>query len=209
MRDGGVEKGAVGLGGGVRVDGEMDMVGPAGVVARHQGVEGRHSDVIGQLDAAEEGSVQVGEIGGRVSVALSGDTAVDTSGVGSYEIESDVWSSVKRLGRLGLTPDLQVESVNGLAGLDVEDLELEVDGNALLDLGDVAADVLASHVVWTDNALGLENARGFASKELLRGSIQRVVGGREVRGVENSADVQCGILAAWVSLVLSSLANTT
>lgn len=79
-----VEDGAVGVGGGVEVDEDVDVWGTAGVVAGHEGLEEGNAVVVGLLDATEESGVEVGGVGGGVAVAAGGDAGVDTSGVAVY-----------------------------------------------------------------------------------------------------------------------------
>lgn len=81
MGGGEVEDGVVGVGGGVEVDENVDVRGAAGVVTGDEGLEEGDAVVVGELDAAEEGSVEVGAVGGGVAVAVGGDTGVDTGGV--------------------------------------------------------------------------------------------------------------------------------
>lgn len=57
MGGGEVEDGAVGVGGGVEVDEDVDVGGAADVVAGDEGLEEGDAVVVGLLDAAEESGV--------------------------------------------------------------------------------------------------------------------------------------------------------
>lgn len=84
VRSGEVEDGAVGVGGGVEVDEDVDVWGAADVVTRDEGLEEGDTVVVGLLDAAEESGVEVGGVGGGVAIAAGGDAGVDTGRVAVY-----------------------------------------------------------------------------------------------------------------------------
>lgn len=64
-----------------------------------------------------------------------------------------------------LTPDLSVDTDDRLAGLNVEDLEVESEVDTGLTLGDILADVLSGNVVWTLGNLRGENTGAVAGEE--------------------------------------------
>lgn len=74
------------------------------------------------------------------------------------------------------TPDLKVDVGNGLAGLDIVDLEVEGKIDTGLVLGDVLADILASDVVGAFSNLRAEEAEVGASEDLGGGSLKSVSG---------------------------------
>lgn len=74
-------------------------------------------------------------------------------------------------------PDVDVETLNGLAGVDVDVLDVEVEVYACLVLFDVGADELTEDVVWAGGDLGGEDA-GCVRGEYGGGvSVERVVEG--------------------------------
>lgn len=83
-----------------------------------------------------------------------------------------------------LTPDLSVGVGNRLAGVDIQDLELQVQVNAGLSVGHILTDVLSRDVVRAFGDLGAEHARGVAGKDGLLGGVEGVVLARVVRGVQ-------------------------
>lgn len=123
---GGVDEGAVVEGRGVGVDQDVDVGGPARVVAREERFERCRAVGVGLLHAAEEGGVDVGRV--TVAVAAGHDARVDA-------------------GRVAV-PDLHVHVGDGLAGVDVEDLDVQGEIDAGLGLGHVLADVLSGHVLY-------------------------------------------------------------
>ena len=138
-------QGVVGVDSGIeRVRHDVDMGGAAGVVAREQGIELDDTVLVGLGDAAEEGLVDVGRIVG-VAIAAGNDTRVNTSRVA--------------------VPELEVDLGDGLAGVDVDDLDVKVQRHSLLVLGDVAADQLALDPVRALGSLGSEDAGVVASEE--------------------------------------------
>jgi len=113
-------------------------------VPREERLEEGDAVGVGLLDAAEVGRVDVGGVGD--AVAGGGDARVDACGVA-------VWRGGVRWVRFGwggegggLTPDLEVDVLEGLAGGDVEDLEVEGEGDARLLLDNVLTDILARDV---------------------------------------------------------------
>jgi hypothetical protein len=77
-----VVDGAVVAGGGVGVDGDVNVLGAARVVTGVGGQELDGAVLVGQLEAAEEGVVQV--LGGLGEVATRANTGVDTSRVAVF-----------------------------------------------------------------------------------------------------------------------------
>lgn len=92
----------------------MGVSSSAGVMAREDGLELHDTVGRGGLDATVECLFGVGLVG-AVSVAVGDDAGVDACGVG--------------------VPDLDVGVGDGLAGLDVEYLHVEVEREAGLFVG--------------------------------------------------------------------------
>lgn len=80
MRGGAASVGAVAKHGTVEVRKDVDVGGAAGVVAGKYGGKLGDAVVLGGLEAAEEGGVEVGGVGG-VAVAVGYDAGVDAGGV--------------------------------------------------------------------------------------------------------------------------------
>lgn len=76
-------------------------------------------------------------------------TSVDTSGVG--------------------VPDISPDIGEGLAGRDVDELDVGHDGNTLLVVDQVRADVLAKDVERANLALGVEDGASVVSEDELLG----------------------------------------
>ena len=70
------------------------------------------------------------------------------------------------------TPDLKVDVGDGVAGLNIVDLEVESKINTGLVLGDILADVLARDVIGTLGDLRAEEAEVGAGEELGDGSLK-------------------------------------
>lgn len=88
-------------------------------------VERGDAIVVGGLGAAQESLLQNSGVC-RVAVAGVGGARVDAGGVG--------------------VEDLKVSTHNRLAGVDVQNLEVVVDGNTLLVIDEILANVLSSNV---------------------------------------------------------------
>lgn len=160
VRGGQVVDGAVLTNGCVLVQNGVDVDGTAGVVAREEGVEGGDALLVGGLQAAEEGLVEHRRVL-CVAVAGVGCSRVDAGGVAAE--------------------DLEVGADDGLAGLQVDDLEVVVDGDTLLVVDEILTDVLAGDVVGATLSLRSQNAGGVRSKDIC------------LRGVEGEASV-CGVV---------------
>jgi hypothetical protein len=113
-------------------------------VTREECIELYNTALIGLVDAAQEGLVKVGLIA-AVTVAASNDTGVDTGGVA--------------------VPQLKINRGNGLTGVDIDDLDVEVERNTLLVLRDVLTDQLALDPVGALSDLRGENAGVVAGEE--------------------------------------------
>lgn len=145
--------GAVALDRGVGVGEQVRVHGAAVVVTREDGLKGHDALGVGELDAAEVGRVEA--VGGVVAAGV--DAAVDAGGVG--------------------VPDVDGYILNGLAGRDVNVLNLEVGVysfrvQVLLDVG---TKVFALDVVGAIGNLGSQNAAGVGAKDVL-GRSGRIVG---------------------------------
>lgn len=61
---------AIGSRGGIEVDQDVNVGGSSRVVARDEGLEERDTVVVSLLNTTEEGGVEVGGVGGGVTVAI-------------------------------------------------------------------------------------------------------------------------------------------
>lgn len=133
------------------------------VVAREDGFELRNTIGVGLLDTTKEGLVKVGCVV-AVAVHIALHARVLTSGVAG--------------------PHIPVQVLDGLAGLDVDELTFHDERNTRLAVADVRADELALHPEGADFALGGEDADGVVGEELrFRG-----VGGHLKGGVVGAVD---------------------
>lgn len=112
------------------------VVGPSRIVTREDGVELNHTVIIRLLYATQGSPVQVRRVVG-VPVALGLDARVDARGVAA--------------------PDVGPDAGEGLAGVDVDELDVRDQGHALLVLDQVRPDVLAQDVEGADLALRVEH----------------------------------------------------
>lgn len=106
-------------------------------MARNNGLVLSNTVGVSLHDSAQESGVQVGQIV-RVAVARCGDARVDTRGIA--------------------VPEVHVDSRHRLASAGIDQLNVKVERNALLVIGDVAADKLAIDVVGALGDLWLQNA---------------------------------------------------
>ena len=83
-------------------------------------------------------------------------------------------------------PEVHVDSRDRLASARVDELDVEVERDALLTVGDIAANQLAIDVVRTLSDLGLQNASGVVREEKCLIVAVRDAGSRLVRGVVGS-----------------------
>lgn len=138
VRDGAAGVGAVALQSRVLVNDGVDVGRATFVVAGEDGVELGNTVVVGGLEATQEGAVQA-------ALASSVDARVDAGAVA--------------------VPDVEEHVGDGLAGVDVDELHLQVQGDTKLVLGDVLLDELAGNEVWADGVLWREDAAGVAAEE--------------------------------------------
>ncbi len=134
----------------------MRVDGTSVVVTREDGLERGDAVVVRQLDAAQEGGVHAG-------LARGGDAAVDAGGVA--------------------VPDVDGDGGDGLAGVGVDVLHLEVHVDAVARLGllDVRPEVLADDVVRAVGDLGRQDAAGVGAEDVLeRGEHVVIVDARHV-----------------------------
>lgn len=133
------------------------------IVTRDDLVKADHAMLIGDLDTAQERAVKTTE-----SVVSS-------------------WGFGARVATRGISaPDVDEQRGHGLAGIHIDELELQVHRNANLVLGDVAADELALDVVGPNGLGATQDGRRVGTKDILirRGAerrghvvVQRVVVG--------------------------------
>lgn len=115
-------------------------------MARNDGFESGNAVRIGFCDPAKEGRVDVARVG-RVAVATGDNARVYASGIAVPVVYVDIWDR--------------------LAGVDIDDLDVDGQRHTLLVLGDVFADILALDVVRTLGNLGYKDARAIAEEVLL------------------------------------------
>lgn len=144
-------------------------------MSREQGLEQRNTIRVGDLNATKESGVEVGS-DGRVAVSAGCNSGVNTGGVA--------------------VPDLEVRALNGVAGGDVQDLEVEGESHTDLILGNVLADILSGDVVGTLGNLGREHAGAVAREEGRLGGVQGVVLSRVVSAIEGGDVAGCGLMLA-------------
>jgi hypothetical protein len=116
--------------GGSNVRQDVDVDRATGVVAGHDGVKLHNAVRVAELDATQSRVVQVAAIVG-VAVSAGGHTAIDAGAVA--------------------VPGLQVHILQRLAGLGVDEEQLESQGNAGRAVGDVLADQLAGDICGGDS----------------------------------------------------------
>lgn len=104
---------------------DVDMRGSAGVVAGEDGLELRDAIRVGALNSAKPGVVDVCVVG-AVTVAACDDARIDTRGVA--------------------VPHLEVDVGDWVAGLNVNDLVVEDNAEALLFFNNVLADVFSCDI---------------------------------------------------------------
>lgn len=136
--------GVVAKDGGILVGEDVDVSGTAGVVTGEDGVECCDTVGVCLLETTEESLVDVGKIAG-VTVATGNDTRVYT-------------------GRVAMPP-LEEDFRNRLAGVDVDDLNVDGHRNTLLILGNVLADILAGNVVRALGNFGSKDAGSVVGEE--------------------------------------------
>lgn len=92
---------------------------------REQSSELRYAFIIGGLEAAEEGVVDVGRVA-RVAVSGCYDAGVDASAIAS--------------------PNFDHGARDGVTGFHVDDLGVEDEFHALLGFGEILADIFPSYI---------------------------------------------------------------
>lgn len=129
-------QGVVGQNMGIGVSDNVNVGSAAGVVTGENGLELGHAIGVGLLDSTEEGLV---EVGGIITVAVHRalDTRVDTSSVA--------------------VPDIPVQVLDRLAGVDVNELAIHDEGNTSLAIRDILADELTLYPEGTYFSLGGKN----------------------------------------------------
>ena len=143
----------------------MNVGGTAGVVAREDGLVADHTLLVTGLDTTEESRVQVALVLG-VSIATGDNTGVDTGGIA--------------------VPEVGIDLRDGLAGVDIDQLDVEVQGHTGLVLDEVLADELTGDVVRALGDLGLHDAGAAVPEELagvaieVDGLVRVVVGGQHL-----------------------------
>jgi hypothetical protein len=173
VRDVAAGQGAVLEQAGADVGDDVDVGGAARVVTGEEGAERGHAVLVGGLDAAGKGLVQVGGVV-AVAVAVVLDARVDT-------------------GRVAV-PDVPPESLNGLARVDVDELGVQVVDHTGLLVDNVLAVELSLDPERSNLALGGQNAGVVGAEEVGVGAVDgdagqvgvvsRVGDGSSIAGLE-------------------------
>jgi hypothetical protein len=116
----------------------------ARVMTWEDGLELNDTIIIGLLNPAQEGGVDVGSIS-SVTVAIADNTRVDTSRIA--------------------VPDIKPDVGDGLAGLNVNELGIESDINTWLVFSQVGAHVFARDVEGADFTLRVEDTGGVVCED--------------------------------------------
>lgn len=122
----------------------MDVGGTAGVVTGEGCVKLHNPALVGLVDTTEEGIVKVGSVR-AVTIAAGRDARVDTGGVA--------------------VPQLDVDRGNRLAGVDINDLDVEVQRYTFLILGNVLTDQLALDPIGSLSYIWRKDAGVVAGEE--------------------------------------------
>lgn len=133
------DHGAVRGGRGVDVSHNVLVRRATFVMSRKDRIKLRHPLIVGVLDTTEKGAVQT-------SLAIRYVyTGVRSCGVGL--IQSVLISGFIRLGGT-YSPDINVKVRYRLAGVNVDELEIKVEGNTRLILSNIAANELAEYIIF-------------------------------------------------------------
>jgi hypothetical protein len=103
----------------------MDMNGTAGIMTRNNGLEAHGAVLAGDLDSSQSLVLKIGSVV-RVAIHRANDARIYASGVRG--------------------PDLDRDIIEGLAGIDVHNLNVEVHINPFLPLFEVFANLLALNI---------------------------------------------------------------
>lgn len=113
-------------------------------MAGDKSLESGNAFGIGSSNTAEESGVDIGAVR-AVTVSRSDNAGVDTGGVAVPEVEVDVW--------------------NRLAGVDINDLDVDGHGHTLLRLGNVLTDEFTRDVVGSLSDFRDEDTAAVAFEE--------------------------------------------
>lgn len=116
-----------------------------GVVTGDNSLKGSNTLGISSSDTAKESSVQIRFIG-RITVAVGDDTGIDA-------------------GRIAV-PEVEVDVGHGLAGVDIDDLDIHSHGHTDLVLSHVLADEIARNVVGTLSHFWNQDTAAVAFEEV-------------------------------------------
>lgn len=174
-------KGVVGQNMGVGMSNDVNVSGTARVVTGENGLELGNTIGVGLLDSTKEGLVQVGGIV-AVAVHRALDTGVDTGGIA--------------------VPDIPVQVLDRLTGVDVNELTIHDEGNTSLTIGHILTDELTLDPEGAYLPLGGENADRAIREQLRLISVGSHLGG----GVVVLGDSLVGI-ASFEDVALVCLEN--
>lgn len=121
---------------------KMNVGCTRGVMAWEDREPLRNTVLIGLLDATNEGSVDIGSVGGFAIAASNYNNGSITAPHTEGQTSVMLTNSRVNTGSVG-RPDIDVDIGDGLASRDVDEFNVEVGGNALLVLANVVADILA------------------------------------------------------------------
>jgi hypothetical protein len=162
MRDLATSQGVVRQNVGIGVGNNVNVGSTARVVTGEERLELGNTVRVGLLDTTEESLVQIcGIVAVAVHVALN--SGVDTGRV--------------------TVPDVPVQVLNWLAGVDVNELAIYNDWDTGLAIADVFADQLALDPEGSDLSLGRKDAGGVVGEEVCLGGVGGDLQGRVVRSV--------------------------
>lgn len=150
---------------------EVEVGNAVVVVAGEQGVKGRDAVVVAELHAAQEGRVQS-------ALAVRVDARVHARAVA--------------------VPDVGRDARNRSARVHVDELDVDVHGHARLTFGDVLADELAGHVVWTNSSLRNQRASVVGAKDGLLGRLESVLQARSLVVTDVGVSLEVGEISLLV-----------
>ena len=151
------------------------------VVAWEDGVELSHAVAAGRLQAAHLSGVQTALAHGGINAAVTARGVGLWPGEVSIVLDSFDWEK-KRRGK-PYSPDVDEQTRDWLASVDIDELHFEMDGHTGLAFSDVLTDELAEDVVWPGRYLRSQDAARVGGEQ-----------DREVRASDRAGHVVVGRL---------------